>query len=258
MTHKRSCRLRRIFDILLCLTITIAGICLICSCLSIYYSGEHSYSRETVAKTFNYIAIPIYIALFFTISSFIVDFFAHEEAKKHPSKKDYKNVIKLLAAKKDLGNCDDTLTSSIAKEIKLRKKHSLLRTILLCLASVVFLSYALNANNFHQSEINDSMIKAMLVLLPCFAVSFAYSVYVAYSNEKSFQRELDLIKKAPASNNRASDESNANKSEKAVVISKIIILLLSFAVIIYGLVAGGTADVLTKAINICTECIGLG
>ncbi|MBQ8580085.1 MAG: thioredoxin [Oscillospiraceae bacterium] len=28
--------------------------------------------------------------------------------------------------------------------------------------------------------------------------------------------------------------------------------------IAYGAAAGGTADVLTKAVNICTECVGLG
>ena len=34
------------------------------------------------------------------------------------------------------------------------------------------------------------------------------------------------------------------------------IVLLSF--LIYGLFSGGTADVLAKAANICSECIGLG
>ncbi|MBE6563056.1 MAG: thioredoxin [Ruminococcaceae bacterium] len=39
---------------------------------------------------------------------------------------------------------------------------------------------------------------------------------------------------------------------------KLAILILAAAALIYGAIAGGTADVLTKAVNICTECIGLG
>ncbi|MBQ8324841.1 MAG: thioredoxin [Clostridia bacterium] len=34
--------------------------------------------------------------------------------------------------------------------------------------------------------------------------------------------------------------------------------LIAVALIVLGRTSGGAADVLTKAINICTECIGLG
>ena len=36
------------------------------------------------------------------------------------------------------------------------------------------------------------------------------------------------------------------------------ILAVAVSILIYGYMNGGTADVLTKAINICTECVGLG
>ncbi|MBR6784589.1 MAG: thioredoxin [Clostridia bacterium] len=36
------------------------------------------------------------------------------------------------------------------------------------------------------------------------------------------------------------------------------VLLIALVLLIYGYILGGTADVLTKAVNICTECIGLG
>ena len=36
------------------------------------------------------------------------------------------------------------------------------------------------------------------------------------------------------------------------------ILAAAVLLLIWGFVSGGAADVLTKAINICTECIGLG
>ena len=36
------------------------------------------------------------------------------------------------------------------------------------------------------------------------------------------------------------------------------LVCLAVAVLVYGFCTGGTADVLTKAKNICTECVGLG
>jgi hypothetical protein len=236
----------------------VAGVCLICGCLSIYYSGDKPYSREAVAETFKHIAIPVFVAIFFTVCSIILEFFIPQKQNRHLPKKDYKSIITLVSAKKDLDNCDESLICNIGKERKCRQKRGMIRALIVCLSSIVFLTYALNTNNFHQSEINESMIKAMLVLSPCLAISFAYSVYTAFSNEKSFQRELDLIKKAPASNDPAINELPANKSDKVETIVKVVILLASIAVIVYGLLTGGTADVLTKAINICTECIGLG
>ena len=258
MTNKKACSFRLIFDILLCLTIILAGICLICGCLSIYYSGDKPYSREAVAETFTHISIPVFIAIFFTVCSIILEFFIPQKQKKHLPKKNYKNIIALVSAKKDLDNCGETLIFNISKERNCRKKREMIRALIVCLTSIVFLAYALNTNNFHQSEINESMIKAMLVLSPCLSISFAYSVYTAYSNEKSFQRELDLIKKAPAISDTTTNELPANRSVKIETIVKVVILIASIAVIVYGLLSGGTADVLTKAINICTECIGLG
>ncbi|MBR4862977.1 MAG: thioredoxin [Oscillospiraceae bacterium] len=36
------------------------------------------------------------------------------------------------------------------------------------------------------------------------------------------------------------------------------LLVVAVSILVYGYFAGGTNDVLTKAINICTECVGLG
>lgn len=48
------------------------------------------------------------------------------------------------------------------------------------------------------------------------------------------------------------------QSEKAVTIARLTILSIGILFIILGVVNGGSRDVLVKAINICTECIGLG
>ena len=45
---------------------------------------------------------------------------------------------------------------------------------------------------------------------------------------------------------------------KAILIARIAILCLGVLFIVLGVMNGGSRDVLIKAINICTECIGLG
>lgn len=40
--------------------------------------------------------------------------------------------------------------------------------------------------------------------------------------------------------------------------TRLTLLGVGIALFAYGFFAGGTADVMTKAVNICTECVGLG
>ena len=39
---------------------------------------------------------------------------------------------------------------------------------------------------------------------------------------------------------------------------RLVLLCVGIGIFVYGFFAGGTADVMTKAVNICTECVGLG
>ena len=47
-------------------------------------------------------------------------------------------------------------------------------------------------------------------------------------------------------------------SEKAKWILRILLLTAAGGLIAYGVIRGEVAMVLTKAVNICLECIGLG
>ncbi len=49
----------------------------------------------------------------------------------------------------------------------------------------------------------------------------------------------------------------AENSHKLLYL-RLALLGVGIAVFAYGFLAGGTADVMTKAVNICTECVGLG
>ena len=159
-----------------------------------------------------------------------------------------------LLGKKTLEGAEADVIDSIKKQRRLRMIHTVIRTALIVVCSAVFLVYALNPANFHSSEINSSMISAMWVLIPCVVIPFGYSVFTAFYFDRSLSREIDLIKTLPAAE---SAEKNETK-DLFVTVLKIAILVIGATLMFFGLATGGTADVLTKAMNICTECIGLG
>ncbi len=254
MKNKSYILFRRIYSIILSASAVVSGVLLILSCLSIYNSGDHPYSREAVAAAFSKIDIPIYITLALIICSIILELISPLHFNDKPTK-DTANILKLLLKKRNLEDADESVAPYINKERKIRKITLLTQVFLMFCASVVFITYALNKNNFSDSDINGSVIEAVLVMCACFILPLIYSIVSVYINRLSIAREIELVKKIPVS---AKAEANADSNSKAIMLTKIAIIVIAICLVVYGFIIGGTADVLTKAINICTECIGLG
>ena len=257
MNELTTKRIHRIYSILLSIVIIIAGICLIISCINIYNSGKQPFSREAVANAFSKIAIPIYLCIFMTILGFILDLIIPNKLNKVKNTVTKDMLLENLQNKKDLSQCNIDVVSAITIERKKRRLHSTARMVVIFISSILFLVYATNSDNFHQTDINGSMKKAMFVLIPCLLISFIYSLFTVIINEKSMATEIELLKKVPAKEATVNDDCKCSCDKKLAII-RIAFLIFGIGILIYGLATGGTRDVLTKAVNICTECIGLG
>lgn len=260
MTKERAKRIRLIFGIVLSIALAIAGICLMAACVGIYRSGDQPFSRESVAAGFASIAFPVYLALVLTAAGFILDWVLPRDAKKLSPAKQYSVILKRLHSRTDLSQCGEALRKEVAKQQKSRRLHRKITAVLLLVCSTVFLTYAVNSGNFHQSEINSSMIRAMYLLVPCVVIPFGYAVFTAYYCSASIQKEIALMKQANAAAPVKSGQAEPAPAGKASAETLLRYVLTAAAVVllVYGFATGGTADVLTKAINICTECVGLG
>jgi len=268
MNNETLKRIHHIYNAILSIVIVIAGFCLMRACLGIYRSGNQPYSREAVAAAFAPIAFPVYLCIAMVVFGFIFELISPTDIGKTKTPRAYLHMIEQLRLKKDIAGCDENLHNSLEKEVKNRKLHATISMVILGVSGVFFLSYALNSTHFHQSEINTSMIQAMYRLLPCVAVSFGYGIFTLYHNRASMEREIDLLKQAPSLDASAASEKKhiseakqleqQKNSDKKTVIFRNAFLCIGLFLLIYGFISGGTADVLTKAINICTECIGLG
>lgn len=254
MANEKPSRLLRLYGIFLSCVIILAGICLMVACVGIYLSGDEPFSREAVAAAFTPIQIPVYLCLAAIAGGLLWKLFAPLPAEKKVPVKQLSVIRNRLLEKADLDTCDSACKDGILTEQKRRTRHNRICAAVLTVAAAVFLSYALDSSHFHTSQINTSMIRAMCVLLPCLAISFATCVCTVAARKKSLQREIDLLKQCPKLPAAKSEIAKIDHTAKI----RYALLMVALALAVFGFLSGGTADVLTKAVNICTECIGLG
>ena len=258
MSKNTKMNVHALFNIILSVLLIAAGICLMAGCLYIYY-GRGEYSAEIIAEVFGYIAIPVYVCLVMIVGGFVFEFISPLKRKKEKPERDYYHQLLKLRAKKDLSVCDKEIGSAVKKESSQRRLFSALRCAVTAICATVFLCFALIPSNYHQSEINESMIFMMTVLAPCLFVSGAFSVFVAVFGKKSMEKEIELLKKIPdKKGGEVNDRKGSAALDRILLAVKIAVVLLGVAALVYGAVKGGFSDVMTKAVNICTECIGLG
>lgn len=257
MNKETAKRIRLVYGILVGIMVLITGICLIAACIGIYRSGgDQIYTAEKVAQAFQGIATPVYLSLVLILLGFLLDPLLPCTDKKRKAEKNPAAILERLMSKRDLDSCDMQTKAHILRERKQRRIESVIVIAVLLVCSIGFLFYGANSANFHQTEINASMAKAVIILLCWLAVPFGLFICVHYRSSASLQREIDLVKMIPAGEKKPAPVKAA--SSKGLLAVRLVLVCVGIALLVYGFFAGGTADVLTKAINICTECVGLG
>ena len=116
--------------------------------------------------------------------------------------------------------------------------------------SLVFL---LNRDNFISWDLEMVMGRMLIHTLPWIMAAFGAVLAASFFCRRSMEREINLLKgisgtKAP--------EAVGKPSRVGYV--RIALYAVAMVLIVLGIHNGGMRDVLIKAINICTECIGLG
>lgn len=249
MTKEQTQKLHTLYGAVTAAVTVLAGVCLAVQCVGIYRAG--AFSREAVAVAFAPIAAVVYACLALVAGGFLLSAVFPREGKGKAQPQSAFRLRRMLE-RVDITQCDSTLCQKLLHERESRRRCALFCGALQLAATGVFLVYALNGENFHRSQINGSMIRAMYLFLPCLAVSFACGIFCLYHSRKSMEREIGLLKSAP-------------KGEKAPEAPRrdlrgvtLVLIGAAIALTVIGYAGGGFQDVLTKAVNICTECIGLG
>lgn len=255
MNEKTKKTIRVVYYVLVTLMLAAVAIMLMVACVDIYRTGDHPFTPDVVAAAFSGIALPVYICLGLLAVGVILHPLLPTKDEANPELD--RAVVKRLSARTDLSLCPAEVASAVKKERTLRLVLRFVTLGLLAIGAVVFLLYALSFERFSMEDINGSVIAAMWWLLPCVGVPCLCGIISAFVNRVSIRREIAALKAAPAEARKAAP-APAQKPAVGVIVARCVIIGLAIGFIVGGLTYEGWADVLTKAINICTECIGLG
>ena len=257
-----------ILVLLLSISIFVSATLFIVSCSTIYFTGGSSpFSREVVNYHLGNILPANIITLLLLISAGVMSMLVEPgKAKRYPLAK------KLLLKVHD--EASEGLLLTLKKEDTFRRNVRIIALSVCALFAIVALvfiftnTYTLENANM---DIAYSVIIASVATVLGFAAWYACGIII----DASYSRSLDAVREdiratatGSRSSKRASSPKDALEEENVSALSlrdghmffvvRYGVLAISILFIVLGIFNGGMADVLGKAVRICTECIGLG
>ena len=265
MSKKTAFLIRRIYGVVLSVALIVTGVLLMISCVNIYKSGPRPFTPESISAAFSKIAVFVWVTVGAVILGIILALLFPAEQGKPRVIRQKKATLRQLQSRLNTDLCDAECLASIRKEEKRRTVLRISSVIACVLVSVPAAVYALDLDHFilYQDGVdmlNASVISACLWVIPATLICLGICIAFSYLEEASLDRQISLVKGAIAKTGAFAPQDEPAKPTRPKLVWCIrgAILLVALTFIVLGICNGGMADVLSKAINICTECIGLG
>lgn len=261
MSNKTVKCARIVIACLLSEAVVAAGIMLAISCFSIYISGDRPFTTESIADAFSSISVAIYLCIGAVILGGIAWLFLPDEEKKLRAIPDKRASIVKTEGKFDIEKCNIATIESIERAKKYELWLRVSATALCVALSIPMLIFALSSTSYTE-DYNQSVTALSLYLLPWLAFMLIVGIAYSYLEPLVLDIRLKAAKKALAEAKAAGNVKEYVKKDcgckKKAWLVRGIVLVITLALLVMGIAGDGMADVLSKAVNICTECIGLG
>lgn len=262
-------RIRLIYAIFLSAFVVAVGIAFICVAADIYYSGKGTgeiYTQAIVATRIKAFIAPMVLLILAIIAGGICFPLYGVKAKRRSE-----DTLKKLQSHMPTGGEGEEFDAAKKSYDKIAKIRLIvwicaLAATLACV--IASLCYICNVANFPATDITAEIFALTKNVLPCVIVAFVVIIAAAIFNGIASEKQLTALKAMIKHGNRETvqkEQPAAVKVAKEVAAHKAtlwsvrgVIFAIAFSFLIAGIVNGGAHDVLVKAINICTECIGLG
>ena len=266
MQPKTVRRIHLIYGVVLSVLIVAVGICFALSCVDIYRSGESPFSRASVWEHFRRIAIPVWITIAGVVGGIVLSLVLPLETGRVKPIRDERVGLAKIAARVDMAALSPEMQAGIRRAHTVRRVWLIAAVAVSVLAAIPALWWCLTPSHFGDNlHATDDVRRAAFVVVPCAAVALAAWVAAVLVRGASYHKEAVMLKLASADPACRKKASAPVSPEKRLVDSPLFLwsvrgILLAVAVlfIVLGIRNGGMADVLGKAVRICTECIGLG
>lgn len=280
MSEKQRKILRLVYGIILSVLTIASGVLLIVQSQRVYHSPG-GYSREIVGEYLSQIAPVLYVWIaFVAIGAILWQIFPIQPQK-------LRATIYQTNTLKKLQRRFPGLESEKLRRARIIKTVVFCATIAFIILAIVMVGIVvLDSDNYRPAGNGFDPMQDMLDMLPHFlpwvASAFVLLICVTIYFELSAKREVQEMKRliAEAKNNANASPINtqndkvslwekiyskipdALKTQRfkkySLLATRISLAVLAVALFVVGIINGGLAAVLEKAVNICRECIGLG
>ena len=256
MKQEKKKLIHYIYSIVLSVAIVITGLLLMAACMQVYLSGgQQIYTPEKVAEAFGRIAVPVYICLGLLVASMVLQLVLWQAPGKAPKIKHPVMQLQRLQSTRDPEKTDEHRKATLKKLRKRSRVLYIFCTAACAICAGVFLGFALNGNSYapEAAKATASVIALMRVFAPCVTVALGCCLLTVYLARSVMEKQIAELKQCPPL-----PQPKVSGKGIFVTVTRYAVLGLALCLMVWGLVSGGWQDVLTKAVNICTECVGLG
>ncbi len=146
------------------------------------------------------------------------------------------------------------LPEDALKEERFRRKAVWIAGIIAGAFGCLALGYLLNGSNFVSWDLENVMSAVMLHVFLWIAAGLCVIYVYLFLRDRSMEREIEILGKCE----KSAPEKVSEEGRKNTGYIRIALYIAAVLLIVLGIFNGGIRDVWVKAINICTECIGLG
>ena len=266
-----------IYGICLSVLTAIVAVAFIVQVWAIFRSSPTDpYTTEIIGKKFSEIALLVWLWVAAVVGGGVLSYVFPEETEKPKALLDGKVTLNRL--KNRLPHEGDDW-QGLQKQNRMRMLVWAVCAVLCMVAVVVSLVYLLNMDytatfktEFFKTHVEaEKFIKIFPWVLGAFVVCIGAGVFETYSLKKETAKAKEMLLDNAAKGIRIlpkeKEKSRLGKlgekfsfvhTEKFILGVRITLAVVGVVFVVVGIFNGGMADVLTKAINLCKQCIGLG
>ena len=268
MQENRKRLLKLIYSLCFSVLTVVVALLFIVQVWSIFRSAETSpFTVERISKHFKQISVPVTFWVFALVGNIVLTCVYPDAPEKTKAYFTADERVKRL--KKRLPK--DSALRGYEKGDYVRLAVACLAAAFTVTAMIVSLVYLLDktyspvlseALFVENNGMTDRVVRVLLWSAAATMLLMAATIFgdiIAGKKEEKIKREIvENAKKGIRAPIEKSEKKAAKNNEVALWIVRGVIAVVGIVFVISGICNGGMGEMLFKAINICTQCIGLG
>ncbi len=258
-------RIKRYGEIVLSALLALLGVAFIFSAYHLYITGGNvPYSRERVGEYLLWLLPLSVIVILLAVALGVLSLGADKDNVKGLIS--VSTLYKRRASRVEHGSIAPENKAVLEIERKRRLFLLISAISVVVIYAVITVVISLDFSRYTVATCTEDVAALSLVIFPPALVIVGFSVIVSSLYTKSLARSSEIYKaELDGGNNGGSPDADTEiiafvkkNEEKILLISRLSLVAIAVLLIVLGIFNGTMADVLGKAVKICTECIGLG